>query len=151
MLTEGSVAPEFALTDEEGREISLGEFRGRKVVLYFYPRDNTPGCTTEACGFRDVYDRILELGAVVIGISGDSEKSHHNFKQKHNLPFYLLSDPERRVIEQYGALGEKKMYGKTYMGIIRSTYIIDEVGRIARVYPKVKPAEHATEVLQALA
>jgi len=118
--------------------------------VYFYPKDNTTGCTAEACSFRDVYDDILEKGAVVLGISADSQKSHTSFKQKYNLPFYLPSDPEKEVIQAFGAWGEKKMYGKDYMGIIRSTFIIDENGTVMKVFPKVSPKEHAEEVLKLL-
>jgi len=150
MLAEGSKAPDFTLLDEKGEEVSLLAFRGKKVVLYFYPKDNTPGCTKEACAFRDVYDDILARGAVVIGMSADSQKSHDNFKTKFNLPFYLVSDPDKKVLEMYEAIGEKKMYGKTYMGIIRSTYVIDEEGIILKAFPKVKPTEHAAEVLGVL-
>ncbi|MGC9311810.1 MAG: thioredoxin-dependent thiol peroxidase [Sediminispirochaetaceae bacterium] len=150
MLAEGTKAPDFSLPDEEGTEVSLSSFRGKKVVLYFYPKDNTPGCTKEACSFRDVYDEILSLGAVVIGMSADSRKSHTSFKNKFDLPFYLLSDPDKKVLELYEAIGEKKMYGKTYQGILRSTYIIDEEGTIIKAYPKVKPDDHAAEVLEAL-
>jgi len=150
MLAEGTKAPDFTLPDEEGNDVSLSSFRGKKVVLYFYPKDNTPGCTKEACSFRDVYDEILDRGAVVIGMSADSQKSHTNFKSKFNLPFYLLSDPDRKVLELYEAIGEKKMYGKVYQGILRSTYIIDEEGIIIKAYPTVKPADHAAEVLEAL-
>ena len=150
MLAEGTKAPDFTLPDESGNDVSLSAFRGRKVVLYFYPKDNTPGCTTEACSFRDIYDEILALGAVVIGMSADSQKSHTNFKNKFGLPFYLLSDPDKEVLELYEAMGEKKMYGKVYRGILRSTYIIDEEGIIVKAYPKVKPNEHAREVLDVL-
>jgi peroxiredoxin Q/BCP len=150
MLQEGTKAIDFNLPDQDGNMISLKSFEGKKIVLYFYPKDNTPGCTTEACSFRDVYDYILEAGAVVIGISPDNSKSHMNFKNKHQLPFYLLSDTDHKVAEAYGAWGEKKMYGKTYMGIIRSTFIINEDGIIAKVYPKATPKEHGAEVLKAL-
>jgi len=150
MLKVGDKAPDFKLKDEAGREISLSDFRGRKVVIYFYPKDDTPGCTKEACSFRDVYDEILEAGAVVIGISKDDTSSHEKFKKKHNLPFYLLSDPENIVIEKYGAWQEKKMYGKNYMGIARITYIVDKEGVIQKAYPKVKPETHGVEILEAL-
>jgi peroxiredoxin Q/BCP len=150
MLNQGKKAPTFELSNESGETISLNQFKGKKVVLYFYPKDNTPGCTKEACHFRDNYDVILKKGAVVIGISADSTKSHINFKNKHNLPFYLLSDTEKQVIKAYQAWGEKKMYGKTYFGIIRSTYIIDEQGMIIKIFPRVKPDEHVEEVLAAL-
>jgi len=150
MLEEGTQAPEFTLPDENGTEISLSQFRGKKVVIYFYPKDDTPGCTKEACNFRDNYDAILEKGAVVLGVSADSQKSHQKFKSKYELPFYILSDPDKTMIQEYGAWGEKQMYGKTYEGVIRSTYVIDEDGKIAKVFPKVKPAEHGLEVLKAL-
>ena len=150
MLKEGTKAPEFSLKNEEGQEIALKDFLGKQVVVYFYPKDNTPGCTTEACTIRDVYDDILDKGGVVIGISADSQKSHGNFKKKYDLPFYLLSDPEKEVIQAFGAWGEKKMYGKTYMGIIRSTFIIDPQGIIKKVFPKVSPKEHAREILENL-
>lgn len=150
MLEEGTQAPEFTLPDENGNEVSLSQFRGKKVVIYFYPKDDTPGCTKEACNFRDSYDAILEKDAVVLGVSADSQKSHQKFKSKYELPFYLLSDPDKTMIQQYGAWGEKQMYGKTYEGVIRSTYVIDEDGKIAKVFPKVKPAEHGAEVLGVL-
>ncbi len=150
MLKQGDRAIDFTLTDSEGKEVSLKEFKNKKVVLYFYPKDDTPGCTKEACGFRDIYDYILAEGAVVIGISPDDKDSHLRFKGKYNLPFYLLSDPGHMIAESYGAWGEKKLYGKTYMGILRSTFIIDGNGVIARVYPKVTPEGHGDEVLDAL-
>lgn len=150
MLQEGAPAPEFTLPDADGNPISLRQFRGKKVVLYFYPKDNTPGCTKEACNFRDNHTAITEQGAVILGISADSPKAHTNFRAKYDLPFMLLSDPDKQVIKAYQAWGEKKMYGKTYEGVIRSTYIIDEDGRIAKVWPKVKPAAHGEEVLAAL-
>jgi peroxiredoxin Q/BCP len=149
MIEKGKKAPEFQLPTPEGT-ISLSQFRGKKVVLYFYPKDDTPGCTKEACGFRDVYDKILGKGAVVIGVSADSPSSHEKFKKKYNLPFYLASDEEHSVLQQYGAWGEKKMYGKTYEGIIRSTYVIDEEGTIIAVFPKVSPEKHAEEILAIL-
>jgi len=150
MLTEGTIAPDFKLPNEEGKIISLVQFRGKKVVLYFYPKDNTPGCTKEACHFRDNYDKILDRGAVVIGISADSEKSHIGFKKKYDLPFHLLSDKDKKVIKTYNAVGEKKMYGKIFLGIIRSTFIIDENGKIIKIFPKVKPNEHIKEVLEVI-
>jgi len=150
MLSKGTKAPDFTLKNEEGNEISLKDFRGKKVVIYFYPKDNTPGCTKEACSFRDHYDAILAKGAVVLGISADSEKSHVNFKTKYGLPFYLLSDPEKAVIKAFGAWGEKSMMGKKYEGIIRSTFVIDEKGTIATVFDKVDTAKHGAEVLAIL-
>jgi len=151
MLEKGTKAPDFTLPADSGETVSLSQFRGKKVVLYFYPKDDTPGCTTEACQFRDAYDQFLDAGAAVIGISPDSEKSHRNFKSKHNLPFMLLSDPDKQVLPLFGAIGEKTMYGKTYMGVIRSTYIIDEDGIILEVFPKVKTDGHAEEILRLLA
>ena len=151
MLKEGTVAPDFTLEADGGTTVSLSDYRGSNVVLYFYPKDNTPGCTTEACNFRDDYSDLLAAGAIVLGVSPDSVKSHDRFKSKFELPFPLLSDPDHTVAEAYGAWGEKKMYGKTYMGIIRATYIIDAEGMIAKVFPKVKPKNHSQEVLAALA
>lgn len=147
-LKEGGIAPDFSLESDEGRPITLKEFRGRKVVLYFYPKDDTPGCTKEACSFRDAYDLFLEKGAVVIGVSKDDGKSHGKFRKKYNLPFYLLSDPDHRVMKAYGAWGKKTLYGKTSMGTIRSTCVIDEKGVILKVFPKVTPEGHAEEVLK---
>jgi peroxiredoxin Q/BCP len=150
MLAEGTKAPDFTLTDEKGNEISLSDFRGKKAVVYFYPKDDTPGCTKEACGFRDNYDAILDKDAVVIGISADSEASHGKFKSKYDLPFYLLSDPDKKAIEAFGAWGEKTRQGETHEGILRSTFVIDEDGTVIKAFPEVKPAEHAEEVMQYL-
>jgi len=151
---EGKAAPAFTLRgiDENGEEksFSLKSFKGRKVVLYFYPKDNTPGCTTEACDFRDNMARLLKTGAVVLGVSPDSIKSHAGFREKHSLSFPLLSDPDREVASAYGAYGEKKMYGKTSMGIIRSTFLIDEKGKVAKAWRKVKVAGHVDEVLSSI-
>jgi len=150
MIQEGQPAPDFTLPSDSGEDITLSALRGKKVVLYFYPKDNTSGCTKEACSFRDDHSLFLMKGAAVIGVSPDSVVSHQKFKAKLGLPFYLLSDEDHAVAEAYGAWGEKKMYGKTYMGIIRSTYVIDEEGTVVKVFPKVKPADHAQEVLQYL-
>lgn len=150
MLQEGITAPDFTLPADGGGEVSLSDYRGKKVVLYFYPKDDTSGCTTEACNFRDDYSSILAAGAIVLGVSPDTIKSHDKFKLKYELPFALLSDPEHHVAEMYGAWGEKKMYGKTYMGILRSTFIIDEEGIILKVFPNVKPNNHSQEVLAVL-
>ncbi|MBZ9624164.1 thioredoxin-dependent thiol peroxidase [Clostridium sp. FP2] len=150
MLKEGDKAPGFTLKNEENQDIILSNFNGKKVVIYFYPKDDTPGCTKEACSFRDLYDDILDAGSVVIGISADNSTSHQKFKDKHTLPFYLLTDADHSVIESYGAWQEKKMFGKTYMGIVRSTFIIDENGTIIKTYQKVKPEEHGEEVLKVL-
>ena len=150
MLKEGDRVEDFTLLNGAGEEISLHDFRDKKVVVYFYPKDDTPGCTTEACGFRDNYDDILAKGAVVLGISADSVQSHTKFGDKFELPFHLLSDPEKKVIQAFGAWGEKSMYGKTYEGILRSTFIIDGDGSVVKVFPNVKPKEHAQEILEAL-
>ena len=151
MLQEGIQAPNFTLEADDGQTVSLADYRSRNVVLYFYPKDDTPGCTTEACNFRDDYSEIAAAGAIVVGVSPDPVKSHVTFKGKYSLPFPLLSDPDHKVAELYGAWGEKKMYGKSYMGIIRSTLIIDREGKIAKVFPKVSPKDHSQEVLAALA
>jgi len=147
MLEVGTRAPAFTLTDKDGREVSLSDFKGKRVVLYFYPRDNTPGCTRQACAFADRYGDFRALDAVVIGISRDSAASHQRFAEKHGLPFLLLSDPDHAVIEAYGAWQEKKNYGKVSMGVVRSTYVIDGEGVIVKVMPKVKPDTNAAEVL----
>ncbi len=146
----GESIADFSLQDADGKEVKLSHFAGKKKVIYFYPKDDTPGCTKEACGFRDVYTRIAEKGAVVIGISADPVEKHAKFRYKYQLPFILLSDPEMKVIKEFGAAGEKKMYGKTFFGIIRSTFILDEQNRITHVFPKVKPEGHAEEILNAL-
>lgn len=150
MLQEGTMAPDFTLQADGGGEVSLSDYRGQKVVLYFYPKDDTPGCTAEACSFRDDYAQILAAGAVVLGVSPDDVKSHSKFKVKYKLPFALLSDPDHRVAEMYGAWGEKKRYGKSYMGVLRSTFIIDQEGKILKVFPQVTPEGHSQEVLAAL-
>ena len=151
MLGKGDKAPDFSLEDASGVKHGLKDFKGRKIVLYFYPKDDTPGCTTEACGFRDQHGAIEDRGAIVIGVSPDKPASHVKFAEKYNLPFLLLADPEHSLIEAFGAWGEKKMYGKSFMGVIRSTFIIDEKGKIAAAWPKVSPEGHAEEVLSALA
>lgn len=148
MLKEGDRAPDFRLKGDDGKEHSLSDFRGRKVVVYFYPKDDTPGCTTEACGFRDSMENISSKNAVVIGISRDSEDSHRRFKSKYGLNFLLLSDPTSDVCRKFGVLVEKKMYGKSSMGVQRSTFIIDEKGKISKVFPKVTPDGHSMEVMQ---
>lgn len=150
MLTVGSKAPDFTLTDREGRAVSLSDFRGKKVVIYFYPKDNTPGCTRQACAFAGAYAAFREKNVEVIGISRDSTASHQRFAEKYSLPFILLSDPERTAIEAYGVWQEKKLYGKVSWGIVRSTFIVDEEGMITAVMPKVKPDTNAAEVLSAL-
>jgi thioredoxin-dependent peroxiredoxin len=151
LVEEGSPAPDFTLTSDSGERVSLSQFRGQPVVLYFYPKDDTPGCTAQACGIRDSYDDFEQRGAVVLGVSPDEESSHVKFKQKYGLPFTLLADPDHEVAEQYGVWGERKYMGKTYMGVERSTFLIDEDGRIAKVMRRVKPDTHAERVLEALA
>jgi peroxiredoxin Q/BCP len=151
MVEEGQEAPDFELTSDAGERVRLSQFRGRPVVLYFYPKDDTPGCTAQACGIRDTYDDFEQQGAVVLGVSPDEESSHVKFKQKYGLPFTLLADPEHEVADQYGVWGERKYMGKTYWGVERSTFLIDEEGRIAKVMRRVKPDTHAEQVLAALA
>ena len=147
MLEIGMKAPEFTLPDKDGRSVSLSDFLGRKVVLYFYPRDNTPGCTRQACAFAAAYEGFKAKDVVVIGISKDSTASHLKFAQKYNLPFILLSDPELQAIESYGVWQEKKLYGKVSMGVVRTTFLINEEGKIERIMPKVKPDTNAAEIL----
>ena len=151
MVAEGEQAPEFELQSDEGETVKLSDLRGRRVVLYFYPRDDTPGCTTQACGIRDSFAELDETGAVVFGVSPDDVASHERFRQKYSLPFTLLADPDHRAAEAYGVWGEKKYMGRTYMGIERSTFVIDEDGRVAKVLRRVKPAKHADDVLAILA
>ena len=147
MLEIGSRAPEFTLPDQNGYPVSLSSFLGKKVILYFYPRDNTPGCTRQAQAFAAQHDAFLAKNAVILGVSRDSTASHKKFAEKYALPFTLLSDPERQVIEAYGVWQEKKNYGKVSMGVVRSTYVIDEKGFIEKVMPKVKPDTNAAELL----
>lgn len=151
MLEVNRKAPDFTLSDKDGRQVSLSDFLGKKVVLYFYPKDNTPGCTRQACAFAAAYEQFKEQDVVVIGISKDSTASHQKFAQKYDLPFILLSDPELQAIQAYDVWQEKKLYGKVSMGVVRTTYIIDEQGNIEKVMPKVKPDTNATEILDYLA
>lgn len=151
MLEVGTKAPEFTLPDKEGNLVRLSDFLGKKVILYFYPKDNTPGCTRQACAFARNYGAFQEKNAVVIGISKDSAASHLKFAQKYELPFVLLSDPELQAIQAYGVWQEKKLYGKVSMGVVRSTYLINEEGVIEKVMPKVKPDTNADEILAYLA
>ena len=147
MLEVGMKAPEFTLSDKDGNTVSLSDFLGKKVVLYFYPRDNTPGCTRQACAFAGAYQGFKDANVAVIGVSKDSVASHVKFAQKYELPFTLLSDPELQAIQAYGVWQEKKNYGKVSMGVVRSTFIIDEQGMIEKVMPKVKPDTNAAEIL----
>ena len=149
-LKVGDLAPDFTLPSDSGETVTLSQLRGKRVVLYFYPKDDTSGCTAQACGFRDAYPVIEEKNAIVLGVSPDGVTSHAKFKTKFDLPFVLLADEDHSVAESYGVWGEKSMYGKTYMGIIRSHYVIDEEGRIASVAYKVKPEESVSQALAAL-
>ncbi len=147
MLEVGTKAPDFTLPDQNGNMHSLSDYRGKKVILYFYPKDNTPGCTKQACGFAERYPQFIEKGAVVLGISKDSVASHKKFEEKYGLPFTILSDPELVAIQAYDVWQEKKNYGKTYMGVVRTTYLIDEEGKIAKAFDKVKAADNPEQML----
>ena len=149
MLKEGSAAPQFSTKDANGDTLSLKDLRGEKVVLYFYPKDDTPGCTKEACSFRDAFSKFKKRGIRVLGVSPDSETSHKKFAAKYKLPFTLLADTDHSIADSYGAYGEKKFMGRTYMGVLRTTFLIDEKGKIKKIFSKVKPDEHADEVLEA--
>jgi peroxiredoxin Q/BCP len=150
VIEEGKPAPDFELKSESGDSVKLSELRGKPVVLYFYPKDDTPGCTTQACGIRDAYGEFERAGAVVLGVSPDDESSHVKFRDKYELPFTLLADTDHAVAEQYGVWGEKKYMGKSYMGVNRSTFVIDADGNVKKVMHDVKPATHADDVLSAL-
>jgi len=150
MVGEGNPAPDFELTSDAGETVKLSALRGRPVVLYFYPKDDTSGCTAQACGIRDLYDEFERAGAVVLGVSPDDERSHVKFKQKYGLPFTLLADPDHAVAERYGVWGEKSYRGRRYLGVTRSTFVIDEAGVVTKVFPKVKPETHADDVLAVL-
>lgn len=149
MVKEGTTAPAFKTTDANGEPVNLKDFRGKKVVLYFYPKDDTPGCTKEACSFRDAFSRFKKQGITILGVSPDSEKSHQKFTAKYKLPFTLLADTDHSIADAYGVYGEKKFMGRTYLGIHRTTFLIDEKGKIKKVFEKVKPEDHADEVLGA--
>ncbi|MCF7798171.1 MAG: thioredoxin-dependent thiol peroxidase [Lentisphaeria bacterium] len=148
MLEPGQTAPDFTLKNQEGKTVSLSQFKGKKVVLYFYPKDDTPGCTKEACNLRDNQSVLTEKGVVVLGVSTDDEASHQKFSQKYNLNFDLLADPDKEVVNLYGVWGEKNMYGRKYMGTNRWTYLINEEGVIDKIYKKVKVSEHAQEIIK---
>ena len=150
MVEEGKPAPDFELKSDSGETVRLSDFRGKPVVVYFYPKDDTPGCTAQACGIRDNFDAFGKRGAVVLGISPDDESSHVKFKEKYGLPFTLLADPDHEVSERYGVWGERKLYGKTYMGVERSTFLVDSEGNVSHVMRRVKPDTHVDQVLAAL-
>jgi len=149
-LKEGQPAPEFKAVDQDGNELDIKSYKGKKLILYFYPKDNTSGCTAEACNLRDNYQDLKQKGFEVVGVSPDSEKSHKNFISKHDLPFKLISDSDKKVLKDYGAWGEKKLYGRIYEGVIRTTFIISEDGKIEKIIPKVKTKDHAAQILEEL-
>jgi len=149
MIKEGVKAPDFTAKDQNGNKIKLSDFRGQKVVLYFYPKDDTPGCTKEACSFRDSFSDFEKKGIKVLGVSIDDEKSHRKFIEKYKLPFDLIADTDKHIVEKYGVWGEKSMYGKKYMGTLRKTFLIDEDGKIVKIFEKVNVSEHADEVMKA--
>lgn len=149
-LKEGASAPDFSGKDQDGKRIRLSDYKGKKVILYFYPKDDTPGCTAEACNLRDNYESLLSKGFSIIGVSPDNEKSHTKFRTKYTLPFSLIADPETTIIKAYGAWGEKTMYGKTYMGVLRTTYVIDEKGKIMKTFTKVDTQNHTQQILTEL-
>jgi thioredoxin-dependent peroxiredoxin len=149
MIEENDIAPDFSTKNQNNKDIKLSDYRGQKVVLYFYPKDDTPGCTKEACSFRDADDIYTQKNIKVFGVSTDSEKSHQKFISKYNLPFDLLADTEKEIVTAYGVYGEKSMYGKKYMGINRTTFLIDEQGKVVKVFKKINVSEHASEVLEA--
>lgn len=150
MLKEGQAAPNFKVKNDRGEEVSLSDFRGKNVVLYFYPKDNTSGCTKEACGFRDLQSQFAKHDAVILGVSPDSVKSHQNFKSKYELPFPLLSDENKDLVQKYGVWKEKSMYGRKYMGVERTTFVIDKDGKIDKIFPKVKVPQHPEAVLEVI-
>jgi peroxiredoxin Q/BCP len=150
VVEEGAPAPDFELRSDEGETVTLSALQGKPVVLYFYPKDDTPGCTTEACEFRDAYDRFRDQGVEILGVSPDTEASHQKFKSKYELPFTLLADPDHRTAQAYGVWKEKRNYGKTYMGIERSTFVIDADGKVAKAMRGIRPAGHAAKVLETL-
>lgn len=150
LLKTGAKAPDFTSVDQDGKSVALSQFKGKKVVLYFYPKDDTPGCTKEACAFRDSFPKFEKLGVIVLGVSVDDEKKHKKFAEKYNLPFRLVVDAEKKIVQDYGVWGMKKFMGREYMGTNRVTYLIDENGVIEAVFPKVKPEKHADELLEVL-
>lgn len=149
-ISAGIPAPDFILADENGTQRRLSDYRGHAVILYFYPKDDTPGCTTEACNFRDDYSAYVEAGVTILGVSPDTTKSHEKFKQKYKLPFPLLADEDHAVCELYGVWGEKQFMGRNFLGVLRTTFLIDAHGKIKKVFEKVRPAEHSAELLAAI-
>jgi peroxiredoxin Q/BCP len=149
-LKEGAAAPVFSGKDQDGKTVKLEDFKGEKVILYFYPKDDTPGCTAEACNLRDNYKSLLSRGFAILGVSPDDEKSHDKFKTKYTLPFSLIADPDAKIIKAYKAWGEKNMYGKKYEGVLRTTYVIDETGKILKIFSKVDTKDHTRQILEAL-
>lgn len=149
-LKEGDTAPEFTGVNENGEEISLSDYRGKKLILFFYPKDNTPTCTVEACNLRDNYSDLKDKGFELLGVSPDSKRKHQNFIKKFSLPYPLLADTEQEVLNKYGVWGEKQMFGKKYMGVFRTTFVIDEKGVIEKIFTKVKSAEHTEQILEAI-
>jgi thioredoxin-dependent peroxiredoxin len=149
-LKEGDLAPDFTAPASGGASVSLSDFKGKHVVLYFYPRDDTPGCTKEACGFRDIYAEITQAGAVILGVSVDPVKAHEKFITKFKLPFTLIADEDKSIVQKYGVWGQKSFMGRKYMGVFRVTFLIDPKGRIQKIWPNVKPEQHAGEVLEAI-
>ena len=147
-LKAGDIAPDFESIDQDGNPIKLSDFKGKKVILYFYPKDNTPGCTAESCNLRDNYDMLQKNGYIVLGVSSDNEKSHRKFIDKHELPFSLIADTDKSVHEKFGTWGEKSMYGKKYMGTLRTTFVIDENGKIEEVIEKVKTKDHTAQIVK---
>lgn len=149
-LSEGDNAPAFKAKDQNGKAVSLADFKGKKVILYFYPEDDTPTCTVEACNLRDNFKPLQQNGLVVLGVSPDDEKKHKKFEEKYQLPFTLLADPDKKIIDKYGVWGEKNMYGRKYMGLLRTTFLIDEKGKIIKIFKKPKSKIHSEEILKAL-
>jgi len=150
MIEEGKKAPAITLNDQDGKKVSLNDFKGKNIILYFYPKDNTSGCTLEACNFRDDFPKFGNMKAIILGVSPDSVESHKKFAEKYNLPFRLLSDEKKSVLKEYGVWKEKSMYGRKYMGVERSTFVIDETGKIRKIFRKVKVADHNKEVMEVL-